>query len=392
MMLRIAQLLCIGYLVLAVGLIILTPVIGPFGSAPFQLPLGPSHDPVVVRIAYGTEKRAWLEEAARRFAETDTTLNGHPIQIELQGIGSREMVTEIVAGNLQPVVASPASSIQIELLRAEWETRYNSNIYLEGAAAPQALVLTPLVLVGWQERADVLWPTGPQDFWNDLHNALADPQGWSTYGHPEWGFVKFGHTSPELSNSGIQTLVLLAYGYANKSRDLNSQDILDPGFQTWLTSVEQSVLEFGDSSGTFMTNMVRFGPSKYDFVMVYENLAIEEAQAAENRWGPIRVYYPPENIVSDHPYAILNGEWVSADQKEAALRFRDFLLSPEIQELALQFGFRPANTQVGFDSPDSPFDQYAVYGIQRDIPSVVEVPQAQVLNELIAFWHRGDFE
>lgn len=388
-MLRLAQLLCIGYLVLALVVTVLTPFIGPLGGAPFPLPLGPAREPVVVSMAYGTEKEAWLEEAVQRFAATNPMLRGRPIQIELEGIGSREMVTEIIDRDLTPVVASPASSIQIELLRDEWETRNNSDIFLE---EPQALVLTPLVLVAWEERASALWPNGPEELWDELHDALANPEGWAAYDHPEWGFVKFGHTSPELSNSGIQTLVLLAYGYHDKSRDLTSQDVLDTDFQAWLADIERAVLEFGESTGTFMNNMVLFGPSKYDFVVVYENLAIEDIVAAENRWGPIRVYYPPENIFSDHPYAILSADWVTPEQQEAAVIFRDFLLSNEIQELALDFGFRPANPDVGFNRPDSPFERYADYGIRQDIPSVVEVPQAGVLNELLALWRRGAFD
>lgn len=393
-MLRISRLLCVCYLLFAVVVVVLTAFAAPLGSAPFPLPLGPEREPVVVSIAYGTEKEAWLQEATRRFLDTNPAIRGRPVMIELQDLGSHEIVTSIVQGEIMPVVASPASSIQIELLRSEWEARTGSSIFLEGSDAPQPLVLTPLVLVAWENRANVLWSGSPTNFWNDIHDALANPQGWQALGgDPNWGLVKFGHTSPESSNSGIQILVLLAYAYHQKSSGLTSQDILDTDFQQWLTDIERAVLEFGDSTGTFMTDMVRFGPSKYDFVVVYENLAIENIAAAENRWSQsIRVYYPPATIVSDHPYAILNAEWVTPEQQEAAARFRDFLLSAEIQRLALQFGFRPANIQVSFDTPDSPFNTYADYGIQKDIPSVVDVPSADVLTTLLDFWQRQGFE
>lgn len=370
-----SRFLCGSYLLLAVIVMGLTAFVGPLGSAPFPLPLGPAREPVVVSIAYGTEKEAWLQEATQRFAATNPTIRNRPIEIELEGLGSREIVTQIVQGTKTPVVVSPASSIQIELLRDEWQTLNDTDIFLSGNDVPQPLVLTPLVLVAWEDRAKVLWTNGPTNFWQDIHDALANPQGWQGLGgNPQWGFAKFGHTSPELSNSGIQTLVLLAYGYHQKSTGLQPGDVLDPGFQEWFVNIERSVLEFGASTGTFMDNMVRFGPSKYDFVVVYENLASENIQTAEDRWGSIRVYYPPATIVSDHPYAILNAPWVTPEQQEAAALFRNFLLSEEIQTLALQYGFRPANTQVGFDGPDSPFTQYEAYGIQKDISAVVEVP------------------
>jgi ABC-type sulfate transport system substrate-binding protein len=96
--------------------------------------------------------------------------------------------------------------------------------------------------------------------------------------------------------------------------------------------------------------------------------------------------------LSDHPYAILDAPWVTPDQRAAAAQFRDYLLSEETQALALEFGFRPANTAVAFDTPDSPFTRFASYGIQTDIAQSLEVPPADVINELIDLWRRGGYE
>lgn len=389
-MLRTARILSAGYLVLTLIVTLLTATTGPLGTAPFPLPIGPARDPLVVTIAYGTEKRDWLEEAARRFDAQNRRVNGRPIRIELQGIGSRELVSGIVAGTLQPTVVSPASSLWIELLRAEWEARNGTQIVRDGADGPQPLVLTPLVLVAWQQRAAALWPNGPERLWQELHDAIADPRGWDARGHPEWGLVKFGHTSPLSSNSGTQTLILLAYAYHNKTSGLSSQDVLDPEFQRWMEAIELGVLEFGDSTGTFMDNMVRYGPSKYDFVAVYENLALENIEAARGRWGDIQVMYPPATMLSDHPYAILDAPWVAPEQAEAAAVFRDYLLGREAQELALQAGFRPANPEVAVidTDPNNPFNRFAAYGVQVDIQQQVQVPPADVINTLIDLWRR----
>ncbi len=397
-MTRLSQIISAGYLGLALVLILITLFIGPVGAAPFQLPmLGPAGEPVVISVAYGTEKKAWLNEAAERFLATNPRVRGRPIEINLQGIGSREMVTRIAQGDLMPTVVSPASSIQIELLRDDWKTRYGGDIYYSGADGPQPLVLTPLVLVMWEERAQVLWPNGSAEFWDSIHDALANEEGWKGLGGDEnWGFVKFGHTSPETSNSGIQTLVLLSYGYYDKTSGLASGDITNAEFQQWLDAIENSVQEFGDSTGTFMTNMVNFGPGKYDFVAVYESLALDGSiENARGKWGqPIRIYYPPGNILSDHPYAILNAEWVTPEEREAAALFRDFLLAPDTQALALQYGFRPADPSVPIvtDDPNNPFNKYKDYGVQIDIPQIVETPSASVLNELLNLWRRKNYQ
>jgi hypothetical protein len=398
-MLTFSRLISAAYLVLAVGVVGLTALFGPLplNFAPFPLLPGPEREPVVVSLAYGTEKEAWLQEAASRFQQTHPTVRGHPITLDLEGIGSREGVKHIVDGEMQPVVFSPASSIQIELLRYEWETRHQSDIFLRGDDAPLPLVYTPLVLVAWEDRARTLWPNGPQNIWHRLHDVLAEDGGWAAMGgDPQWGFAKFGHTSPEKSNSGIQTLVLLAYAYHGKTRSLTVDDVLDQGFRQWLEDIERAVMDFGESTGTFMNTMVNFGPGAYDFVAVYENLPIETFEAAENRWNQrLRVYYPPATILSDHPYAILNADWVTEDQHDAAAAFRDFLRTQEMQTLALRYGFRPASPTVSVSStlPDNPFTTYESYGLRTDtVPPQVEIPPAEVLNELMNLWRRGGYD
>ena len=62
--------------------------------------------------------------------------------------------------------------------------------------------------------------------------------------------------------------------------------------------------------------------------------------------GNLFVYYPKPTLWSNHPFALMKGDWVSAEQRAAAIELRDFLLRPEAQQKALAFGFRPANPDV----------------------------------------------
>lgn len=399
----------LGYLALCLLMVAVkafVPLGGPLGYAPFSLAIGPASQPVELVIWYGTEKQAWLEEAVRRFEAQGATVNGRPVRVRLVGMGSREIADRVVrqdwGSDPRPTVVSPASSLWTAVLRADWAARNGGEI-VSGDAPP--LVLTPLVLVAWQERATLLWPSGVDNLWPQLHDALANEQGWvgvaETNGFgpgsveyeqaQSWGFVKFGHTSPLSSNSGAQALMLLAYGYHNKTSGLTAVDALDAGFQTWLEEIERSVLDFGDSTGTFMTNMVRFGPSKYDLVLVYENLAIENIDAAQGRWNqPLNVYYPPATIFSDHPYAVLGDPLTTADQRAAAAVFRDFLLGRPIQELALGYGFRPADPNVSVVSADAanPFNRYASFGVRVDIAQQVETPSGDTIAALLDLWRR----
>lgn len=403
-----SRLIGLGFIalcLLAVALKALVPLPGAMGYAPVDLGFGAKAAPIEVVIWYGTEKRAWLEEAARRFEAGEASVGGRPIRITLVGLGSRELADRVArqewGAHPRPTAISPASSLWVEQLRADWAASHGGEQIVGGAAPP--LVLTPLVAVAWQERARLIWPDDGADFWDNLGAAIAAEGGWAEVaagkgfgpGSPEharaqtWGFVKFGHTSPLTSNSGAQTLTLLAYAYHNKPGGLTTADVADPGFQSWLETIERSTLDFGASTGDLMTSMVQFGPSRYDVVMVYENLAIASLQAAQGRWGqPVQVYYPPATMVGDHPYAILDAPLTSPDERAAAERFRAFLLSEPIQTLALQYGFRPALAQVSVESPGAgnPFNSMAAYGVRVDFGDQVETPPAEVTRALIELW------
>ena len=102
-----------------------------------------------------------------------------------------------------------------------------------------------------------------------------------------------------------------------------------------------------------MTDMVRFGPSKYDIAVVYENLAVSRLENAQGRWGSLKIYYPAITLWSDHPIALLDAEWVTAAQKVAARRLIAFLRSRPQQQRALAFGFRPADPAVPIRTADA---------------------------------------
>ena len=126
---------------------------------------------------------------------------------------------------------------------------------------------------------------------------MKQPGGWGTVAnHPDWGRFKFGHTHPKRSNSGLLTLVRIAYEFAKKERNLSHGDVAQPAFQEWLRGFEQGVTRPGgsltSSTGTLMREMVLRGPSQYDCLLVYENLAIDYLEAARDHWESSRWTIP----------------------------------------------------------------------------------------------------
>jgi ABC-type Fe3+ transport system substrate-binding protein len=383
------------YLLLTVAVLIValaSPPVRAIAYAPLRDLVLPPPEPVVVSVLYSTEKAEWIAEAVKRFEARNPRLEGRPIELELKKTGSREMYLSVLEDTERPDLISPASMLQINLLEDLSASKFGMPVVdADDEEVCRSVLETPLVLVAWKERAAVLWGADPNGrLWLRLQDALTNPEGWEAYGRPEWGYIKFGHTDPLRSNSGFQTLLLMTYNYFGKTDGLTAADILgDAQYQQWLTEFEGTISQFGDSTGTYMQEIVAYGPSLYDFVAVYESTAIEQAENAVGRYGELQIYYPPATHLSDHPFCVLEADWVSPEKARAAQVFMDFLASREMQELALEHGFRPADKDIPLDQEGSPFQLTAVSGLQAELPPEVTVPPGNVLNTLLDFWARN---
>jgi ABC-type sulfate transport system substrate-binding protein len=138
-----------------------------------------------------------------------------------------------------------------------------------------------------------------------------------------------------------------------------------------------------------MDDLLRYGPSRYDVVSIYESLVAQQIKNAPGRFADdLRVFYPRINIWSDHPYSILVSEQSTAEQKDAALALEKYLYSPPVQAQALNVGFRPANPDVPLLTGDinNPFNRYKDEGLQLRIPRIVlaDIPSGDTLTRLQA--------
>ena len=358
-----------------------------FGSA------APAGGPVEVNVAYGTEKQKWLEQA---LGEYEKVHDPRLAKIHLIGLGSLEGAEAVIRGpSSVPIhVWSPASSAYRDVFESRWREAHGESSRPIGRT--EYLARTPMVFVTWKTRREAFRKTYPKVTFRTLSAAMLEPGGWSTIaGEPGWGPFKFGHTHPNLSNSGLLTLVLTAYEFAGKRRDLTHDDVMKPEFQDWLSRFEAKVTRHGSglthSTGTMMREMVLRGPSQYDCVVSYENLVIDYLEAAREQWGDLRIDYPEPNLWNDHPYYVLDVPWSSREVRAEAARFLDFLMSEPIQRRALrEHGFRPGNPFVSVRGEGSPFVKNAAVGLRIDVPEVAQPPRARVVEDLLSTFEKID--
>jgi serine/threonine protein kinase len=371
---RSALVAVVGVAAVLAGILWLGPMLSMFGDRLVE--------PVEIGIAYGTEKRAWFEDAVREFAASP---EGKSVKINLIPMGSQEGGRAVVIDEDQRIhVWSPASSLYKENFVHDWQLKHPGR---QPIIRDESLALTPMVFILWKERHDALVARYKTISFPTIAQAMQHQQGWGGIGgRPEWGQFRFGHANPTQSNSGLMTLLLMACEL-NGGKPVTPADLTQPDFQARLGIIERGLAGMSNSTGNLMKDMVTRGPSAFDAVFVYESLAIDYLKAARGRWGDLHVTYPTRNLWSENPYYILDVPWSSNQQRKAAETFLTFLLDEPMQKQALAHGFRPANINVPIrDRADSPFVLYKESGLNLDVGAMCDLPSQGIVDDVLRVW------
>lgn len=345
-------------------------------------PEPPPKDAVVVKVSYGSEKKAFLTDAIGSFhAASPKTAAGRPIRIEAVAEGSAESMEAILAGESDVHVWSPASSLLVDVLNARWAEKegLGGGKALVGDAPP--VVLSPVVVAMWKPMAEALgWPAKPIG-WSELAELATSREGWARYGKPQWGEFKLGHTHPRFSNSGAVALVAATYAGAGKARDLTPDDVAKAA--AFVRQVQASIVHYGRSTGFFAEKMLTRGPAYLSAAVLYESNVAEsyiDPKYGERAFDVVAIYPKEGTFWADHPWAVLDLPRVTPEIREAAEAFRRHLMSAERQKAALErFGFRPAETSIPLAAPID-----AAHGLDPAQPkNVLPNPPVEVTRRIL---------
>jgi Ca-activated chloride channel family protein len=357
-------------------LLLLTPMFAACtnsnGNGSNSTPQAPANA-LKITIAYSPEKETWLKERITAFNNTRTKVGDQVAFVEGVNKSSGAARTEIKNGSLKTTVWSPSASTWLEVLKNETG---NQDI----AVSNQSLVLTPVVISMWKPMAEALgWPNKAIG-WSDMLALINDPKGWGTYGHPEWGRFTWGHTDPEISTSALSTLLAEFYAAVGKQRDLTAADIQNPKSQQFIRDLGKGIKHYGYNTLVFSDNMQKFGMS-YISAFPMEEITLIDFNKNKNPSTPLVAIYPREGTFwHDDPFIIMSS--ATADERKAADAFYAFLFTPESQQLAMTYGFRPANINVPLGDPISP-----AFGVQpQGVQSVLPVPPADVIVTAKSVW------
>ena len=326
-----------------------------------------------ISIAYSPEKDGWLKDRIAAFNATNAKVGGQTVFVEGVNKSSGAARTEIKNGQLKPTIWSPSASTWLEVLKQEGG---NPNV---AVGQPRPMVLTPVVISMWKPMAESLgWPNKPIG-WGDMLDLINDPQGWGKFGHPEWGRFSWGHTDPEISTSALSTLLAEFYAAVGKQKNLTVADVQNPKSQQYIRDLGKAIKHYGYNTLVFSDNMGKFGMSYISAFPMEEITLIDFNKKSPS--VPLVAIYPKEGTFwHDDPFIVMAS--ASAPEQQAAEQFFNFLLTPDSQKLAMNYGFRPANVDVPLADPVS-----AAYGVQpQGVQNILPIPSAEVIVAAKQTW------
>lgn len=314
-------------------------------------------------LAYSPEKDALMQDLIARFHKANyQTPSGLPMRINATRMDAADIVDAARAGRFTAI--SPDSSLWLAQIDAGRQRA------LVGEAARFAV--TPIVIAMWSDVAQSLGYPQKQIGWqNLLAKAKSDPN------------FKWSHPSTS-SASGLLATLAVFYAGANKTRGLTEEDVKNRAVLDYVSALEKTVRYYGEGEQATIDQVLKRGRSYLDAFVVSERLVIYFNSKSPQKLVAI---YPIEGTLwQDHPLALLEQPGLTDEQRLTFRRFRDFLLSPEIQKVILQAGYRPVDLNLRLDDPVSPIK--LSNGVDPAQPqTTLQMPSAAVIEIVQAAWH-----
>jgi Ca-activated chloride channel family protein len=321
-------------------------------------------------LAYTPDKAALMGTLVERFnAQNLRTADRQAMQVQLVELTPDVMIEEALAEPSFQAM-SPDSSLWIDQLDRRWGQAQQTEA---GAIAPSLIgeavryAVSPVVLATWDDVARGLgWPDQPVGWQSIQQRAADDPN------------FRWSHPSTNVASGLLATLAEF-YAGAGKTRGLTEQDATAQSTLDYVAAIERTVKFYGEGEASIMQRIQQEGRGFLDLFVAQEHLVVNY-----NRQNPrdrLTALYPAEGTLwADHPLALLETGAVTDNQRQTWRALRDFVQSPEAQQLVLEAGFRPADLSVSLEGspialangvdPSQPQTTLQVPG-----PAVVDVVQ-----------------
>jgi Ca-activated chloride channel family protein len=326
-------------------------------------------------VAYSPEKESAFTTLVKDFNEQGLeTPDGEPMRVVAIQRDPETMVNQVLDGTAEFQAMTPDSSVWLGQLDEEWSQKLGSEDALVVGETVRYAV-SPVVIAMWESLARELgWPDRPIGWQDLLARAQADPD------------FRWSHPSTS-SASGLLATLAEFYAGAGKTRGLTIEDVQAQQTLDYVAALEKTVRYYGEGDEpAIIQQALQEGQGFLDAFVVQEQMVVyfnTYRQAGQERLVAV---YPAEGALwEDHPLALLETPAVTTYHRQVFAQFRDFVLSPESQQLILRHGYRPADLSIPLDGPESPLA--ADNGVDPAEPkTALQVPNASIVRVVRDVW------
>ena len=351
----------VSLLVLVVGGILLAcGMVAWLSSAGSETP---TPSAATLQLAYSPEKDALMQDVVASFNRAGfKTPKGHPMSVVATKMEAADIVDAARAGQFTAV--SPDSSF--------WLSQIDQGLDRPLVGESTRFAVTPIVIAMWSDTAASLGYPQKALGWQDL---LAKAKSDSNF--------RWSHPSTS-SASGLLATLAEFYAGAGKTRNLTEEDAKARATLDYVAALEKTVRYYGEGEQATIDQVLAKGRNYLDAFVVSERMVVYVNSKSQNKLTAI---YPSEGTLwQDHPLALLEQPGLTDDQRLVYSRLRDYVISPEIQKLVLQYGYRPVDLNLRLDDPASPIR--AQNGVDPTQPqTTLQMPSPAVLDVVQSAWY-----
>jgi Ca-activated chloride channel family protein len=324
-------------------------------------------------VAYSPEKELAFVALVDKFNDQGfETSDGEPLLVEAVKLDPESMVNAVLDGSATFQAITPDSSVWLGQLDEGWSQQVGSEAVAVGETVRYAV--SPVVIAMWEDLArEMGWPDRSISWQDLLNRAQADPN------------FRWSHPSTS-SASGLLATLAEFYAGAGKTRGLTIEDVQAQETLDYVAALEKTVRYYGEGNEpALIEQALQEGRAFLDAFVVQEQM-VTYFNTHRSGQDKLIALYPAEGALwEDHPLALLETSELSPLQRQTFAQFRDYLLSPEAQQLILRHGYRPADLSIPLDSADSPLT--AENGVDPTEPKTsLQVPSASVIQVVRDVW------
>ncbi len=323
-------------------------------------------------ISYSPEKEPVFRELVDRFNEQGLeTAEGQSVTVDAVPLDPEAMVNTVLEGGASFQVMTPDSSVWLGQLDSAWYEQAGS----EAVGETARYAVSPVVIAMWEGVArEMGWPDQPISWQDLLDRAQADPD------------FRWSHPSTS-SASGLLATLAEFYAGAGKTRGLTIKDVTAQETLDYVAALEKTVRYYGEGDEpAIIERALLEGRDFLDAFVVQEQMVIHFNTRRGGGQEKLVAIHPAEGALwEDHPLALLETGDLTPLQRQTFAQFRDYLLSPEAQQIILSYGYRPADLSIPLDGPASPLT--APNGVDPSEPKTsLQVPNASIIEVVRDVW------